>query len=372
MEADGIIDSLAERIDNEARAGFQRLLQLIEAGAAPREAIALVMDSFNGAFVEQLRGAFGELLQRIVGRDELLALPVGDVRLSEAVVANAREVSREVTTMIAQHAQGLQQARTLALRLYDGYDPKAGIRRPLEGSARGELPNALRWLTQDPPARKGLTRVVVAGQQQAAKLKTPALRAAYLEAFEAWASGAATQALHRRLDIAVREKNRFFANRIAVTELARANAAQQARELMADPSVEVVEVRINPTHPRTDICDLHARADLWGLGKGCYPKAEAPQPTYHPFCRCRLRSRPDLEAAAARESRGAAGEYLRGLGLGGAARVMGSEWRARQVMEGRPLDEALNAGRDPAYRLRRLADPAAQEYPLLPPLQPGG
>jgi hypothetical protein len=367
MEVDGVIDEVAERIDQGARAGYERLLQLIDAGMAPREAIASVMRSFNGRFVDDLRGAFSDLLQRVVGQAELLELPVGDVPLSRAIYLNSRDVSSEVAAIVRQHAAGIQQARQLALRLYDGYNAKDGVRRPLEGSARGNLPTALRWLTQDVPARKGLTQLLVRGQEQAAKLRTPALRAAYLEAFSAWRAGEGREALNRRLDVAVREKNRFFANRIAVTELARANAAQQARELMADPTVEVVEVRINPTHPRTDICDLHARADLWELGPGRYPKAKAPQPTYHPFCRCRLRSRPDLDVTAAREVPGGAAKYLRELGRGGAARVMGSQWRADQVIAGRPLDEAINAGRDPAYHLVRLGSLKAQDHPLLPP-----
>lgn len=367
METDRLIDSVAQAIDDEARRGFERLLQLIDAGVSPRDAIGDILRSFNGRFVEETRGAFTDMLQRVVGRQELLGLPIGQMPLSQAIYLHSRQVSLEVAGLVTQHAAGLQQARQLALRLYDGYDPRDGVRRPLEGSARGSLPIALRALTQDVPARRSLTRLLEHGQQQAAKLRTPALRAAYLEAFAGWKAKEGREALNRRLDVAVREKNRFFANRIAVTELARANAAQQARELMADPTVQVVEVRINPTHPRTDICDLHARADLWGLGPGRYPKARAPQPTYHPFCRCRLRSRPDLDAAAAREVPNGAAEYLRKLGPGGAARVMGSEERAFAVMQGRPVDAVINAGKDPAYHLVRLGNPGAGEYPLLQP-----
>jgi hypothetical protein len=370
METDRLIDSVAQQIDDEARRGFERLLQLIDAGVAPRDAIGEVMRSFSGRFIEEFRGAFTDLLQRVVGSSELLGLPIGDMPLSRALYLHARQVTTEVAGLVSQHAAGLQQARQLALRLFDGYDPKDGVRRPLEGSARASLPAALRSQTQDVPARRGLTRLLERGQTQAAKLRTPALRAAYLDAFNGWKAKEGREALNRRLDIAVREKNRFFANRIAVTELARANAAQQARELMADSSVQVVEVRINPTHPRADICDLHARADLWGLGPGRYPKAKAPQPTYHPFCRCRLRSRPDLEVTGAQEIPGGAAAYLRSLGPGGAARVMGSEERAFAVLQGRRVDDVVNAGKDPAYHLVRLGDPRAGDYPLLQPGKP--
>ncbi|MGB5064273.1 MAG: hypothetical protein WBQ37_10970 [Candidatus Competibacter sp.] len=37
-------------------------------------------------------------------------------------------------------------------------------------------------------------------------------------------------------------------------------------------------------HPKVDICDYHAKADLYGLGPGIYPKAAAPLPPFHPHC----------------------------------------------------------------------------------------
>ena len=104
------------------------------------------------------------------------------------------------------------------------------------------------------------------------------------EAFNAWTDGAGQDALHRKLKLAQQEKNRYFANRIAQTELARAHQARVAAEFMADETIDLLEVRINPKHPKADICDVHARANLFGLGPGCYPKARTPRPPYHSFC----------------------------------------------------------------------------------------
>ncbi len=165
--------------------------------------------------------------------------------------------------------------------------------------------------------------------------------------------------------MAQREKNRlFFANRVAQTELVRAHQAKVAAEFMADATIDVVEVRINPMHPKRDICDLHAHADLFGLGAGCYPKAQAPRPPFHPFCGCRIRSRPDLAASAARRVPMGEAAYLRGLAPDVAARVMGSRERAAAVMNGAPVADIINAGQDPAYRLLRLGDAAAVEHAL--------
>lgn len=351
-----------------ALAAFARMWKALEDGEiTPREAIRAAQAEFGGAFADALAAAFGELLGRAVGVAEVRAMPVGGLTLSRRLYLHNVETAAQALAIVRQHAQGTHQAHALAMRLYDGYNPTDDIRRPLEGAARAELPKALRVLTADPQARESLTRLVEQGQQQAARLKTKALRAAYSEALDGWASGDGADALKRRLEIAQREKNRYFASRIARTELARAHQAQVGADLMADDSIDVVQVRMNPAHPKADICDLHARADLFGLGPGCYPKARAPQPPYHPHCWCRLRSRPDLSADGARMQPGAEAAYLRSMPPEEAARVMGSKARALAVLNGKSVDEVVNAGVDPLYRLRRLGDRVAAPSSLITP-----
>ena len=92
---------------------------------------------------------------------------------------------------------------------------------------------------------------------------------------------------------------------------------------------------------------MHARANLFGLGPGCYPKARTPRPPYHSFCWCRVRSRLDLEAVGAREVPGGEVAYLRSLSPDEAGRVMGSKARAARVMDGASVEAVTNAGKDP-------------------------
>lgn len=277
-------------------------------------------------------------------------MPVGEMTLSERLYAHAQQVTNEVAALVRAHANGVHQARELSMRLYDGYSPQDGVQRPLEGRARADLPKALRTLTEDMPARRQLTALQVQGQQQAARLKSPALRAAYLEAYDAWEKGAGENALKKRLDVAAREKNRFFADRIAQTELHRAHQEQVARELMDDVDTTVVQVRLSPMHPKTDICDLHGRADLWGLGPGNYPKSEAPVPPFHPFCWCRLRSMPSLSAAGAQRVPGGEAAYLASIGPLAAARVMGAKGKAQMVLGGERAKTVADSGKPKAYR----------------------
>lgn len=114
---------------------------------------------------------------------------------------------------------------------------------------------------------------------------------------------------------------------------------------MADDTIDGVQVVVNPMHPKNDICDLHARANLWGLGPGCYPKAKAPQTPYHPFYWCALRSRTKLSAAAARRVPQGEAAYLRGLPtLSQAVEAVGSRERAQQVLDGARVDDVDQRG----------------------------
>lgn len=367
LRAAAASDGLQAAIEALARAAFARMWEMLtnDPTLSPREAVMRAQVEFGGAFSEALAEAFSELLQWSISAGQVRALPVGDIPLSRHLYLHATQTAGEVAALVRQHAQGVMQARDLSRRLYDGYNPRDGVQRPLEGRARAELPKALRSLTENMGARRELTALQVAGQKQAGRLKSAALRAAYLEAFDAWEKGASLEVLRQRLDVAQREKNRFFADRIARTELHRAHQTQVGRDLMADVDTTVVQVRMNPAHPKRDICNFHAEADLWGLGPGNYPKAQAPRPGYHPFCLCKLRSRPSLDASDARPAPMAATAYLRGLTERQAAQVLGSRERAQQALNGADPVALVDAPKAPAYRTIRLGEPAALDHPLM-------
>jgi len=354
-------------IDALALAAFEKMWRTLvdNPDADPQAVIKAAQAEFGGAFADALAAAFSDLLQRSIGVDEVRALPVGDISLSRHLYLHNVTTAAEVLALVREHAKGVLQARDLSLALYDGYSPEDGVQRPLEGRARAELPKALRSLTEDMQARRELTALQVRGQQQAARVKSSGLRAAYEEAFSAWQDGAGAEALQRRLEVAQREKNRFFADRIAQTELARAHQSQVAREMMDDEATTVVQVRMNPAHPRTDICDLHATADLWGLGLGCYPKEKAPVPPFHPFCWCRVRIRPSLDARDAVRAPNGDADYLRRLGEDKAAEVMGSRERAARVLGGESARSVRDEGVPMQYRLRTLRQAAEQGHALV-------
>lgn len=84
------------------------------------------------------------------------------------------------------------------------------------------------------------------------------------------------------------QKSRYVAQRIIRTETARAYADGFVAKLDADDDVVAVRLKLSTRHPVFDICDFFADADMYGLGKGVYPKDKAPPIPLHPHCMCRL------------------------------------------------------------------------------------
>jgi hypothetical protein len=92
----------------------------------------------------------------------------------------------------------------------------------------------------------------------------------------------------KAIQVAIEEKSRYAAERIARTEAARAWADGFFAEALADKDVSAFRWRLSSRHPVFDVCDLYAKSDMFGLGAGVFPKAQVPPLPAHPHCLCRL------------------------------------------------------------------------------------
>lgn len=353
-----------------AEAAFAELLARINAGETSREAIAAIQARFSGKYAKALARQFTALLGEFIGVGQVKALTIGKVKLSSRLYENETEVTAAVRRTIVAHAKGMAEARTLALQLFEGYGFKGGA-DPLK--VKAALPKYLAEVLRD--AEFGAAFKPLARRISQSVAKTEALKAAYMQALETVIEGKGADRLARALRVAQFEQNRYFANRIAQTELHRADTRRIAADVIADGQLEAVQIVTSATHPREDICDLHAKVDKWSLGPGVYPKAQAPQPPFHPFCRCLIRKRYDVRAAGAQEVPGADRDWLRDSGNGAA--IMGSRDKLAQVLGGRGVENVLNDGKDPLYHVRRLGDPPERgitarkgKAPIVPPAAP--
>lgn len=333
---------VSAEIERLSKQALDDVLARIRRGETPRDAIEAALAAFRGLYYVLIAQALSEILKASIGVARVKSWPVGRVMLSQRLYAHHRAISLAAASTIAAHLKGPHSARVLAKTLYDGYDFKPDTLKVVAA-----LPKYLR---------------VEFDRARAARLKTPALRAAYLEAIRKAEAGAGMEELGKRLNVALQERNRFFANRIARTELHRAHTDQQARELMAQERIQYVQYRMSSKHPKVDQCDAMALVDRYGLGPGVFPKADAPRPPLHPFCLCDLspmialdpKLKPKFNPKAERA-------YLAGLPPEQAARVAGSRDRLQRALDGESLESLYNAGQDDLYQWKRVGDvvPAA-------------
>lgn len=339
-------DQTSEAIDQLARRAYEELLRRIRAGETPRAAAEAALAAFRGPYYQQVADALSAILKESLGPAAIKAWPVGKVKLSQALYAWHRAISSAAAATVNAHLQGLHSARELAKTLYEGYDFKPDT---LKVVAR--LPRYLR---------------VEFDRAKAAALKTPALRAAYLQAIQAAEAGAGQAKLEQALKVAFYERNRYYANRIARTEIHRAQAAQTARDILAEPEIGFVQIVLSSKHPKVDICDLHAKLDAYERGPGVYPKAEAPLPPFHPHCFCLIRPLLSIEPNRPVKARAnAAQAYLKSLPAAEARQVMGGKERLRRVLEdGESIEDVVNTNVDPLYHAKRMGDALGPVVPI--------
>ena len=349
-----LIAATAAGLDNDLRVAFDNLLQRISNGEEPRAATEAVMLAFSGQYAQVMRTALAGIMANAIGDASPVPITTSAIQLSARLYAQAPAVSGIVATIVSNHQQGFQDARALTLQLFEGYGFRPPAQEPLKISPRNPvLPKYLRDLVRDPALGTALQRHFA--KAQAASLKTGNLQAAYLEALDAIEQGKGQQALEKKLQTAFYEKVRYYAQRIAQTELHRNYMQREARLLLDDADVEYVQIRRSSgkrSHGRC-ICDLMAGSDKYGLGPGVYPKREAPMPTFHPWCRCQIVSRLDLTGRKTPQERGGADAYfLRKLGQGIAAQVMGSQAKAQAVLDGAEAVDVHNARVADVYKVR--------------------
>jgi hypothetical protein len=387
------------QIRQAAFAAYDRIIQAIISGQDARGAIsnelinAAISKStgeFERDFYESFSSALSEVLSRSIGSEQVNNLAVGETTLSNSLYHSLYEVQATTKAALQLHVAGVMQARGLALALYSGYGIEAqegrdpilsivgkmgGFRAPgnpsymagpwghlndeqlltrVRSVLRTNHPRrefmALHEIMRDPFAKANLERIYKS--IQAGGLKTPALRAAYLQRITAWATHDAGRVRDNAVRVAYEEKCRYFANRIGLTELHKSYSEALARDYSDDESIKYVQVRAAPGHV-IDVCDIHLQANPTGLGKGIYLKGKCPVPPYHPHCFCKMLNREDVELDKPGQ-RSSSRDFLNSLDEKEAARVVGSRAKLARVQSGEPIMEVLNEGKPDAYKTKTI------------------
>ena len=162
---------------------------------------------------------------------------------------------------------------------------------------------------------------------------------AYTQVVDACYSGNA-KALDKAINVAVNERTRYYAERIARTETAKAWYDGFIVRAKADSDVVAFRWNLSSRHPVYNICNLYAYADLYGLDAGIYPMDAVPSIPVHPHCMCMLSEvyKGEVDASQSKDNAKKGGEeWLDGLssierkqllGVKGAeAYSKGADWR---------------------------------------------
>lgn len=131
------------------------------------------------------------------------------------------------------------------------------------------------------------------------------------------------------------------AKRVMRTEINRAHSGAYQRGAAADPDSIGTQFLLSPRHPRVDICDMHARANLYGLGDGVYPHGRSPLPAHPNTLSFEVVKYRDEVTAADRAGRQSVDEFL--------GTVPGKD---RKGILGVNKNEAFEAGKLPATQVR--------------------
>ena len=217
-----------------------------------------------------------------------------DLTLSKRLYRRSSTIRNEVADTIKQALKTNKTVKGLAKSIFDGYG-KGGI------IPEASIPKFLSKLSDinisgeaTPEAKRKERELLRSVKGKIARLDTPYVRAAYNEVAAAVEDGNETR-LQKAIYNATQEKARYHAERIARTENARAYADGQMNRFLDDDDIVAFQWKLSSRHPRYDICDFYANADLYGLGKGVYPKDKFPRLPAHPHCMCHIKPLTELD-----------------------------------------------------------------------------
>lgn len=249
----------------------------------------------------------------------------------------------------------------LSRKIYDGYGYGKKINQAdLPKYLKQLLSAGRKALGDDPKAIDDYRRLLRQVERRASRLKTPGLNAAYSELVKAAKEGK-DKAIARAVQTAMEERSRYYAERIARTEIARAWADGFYAKTLDDEDVIAYKWKLSSNHPAYDICDFHTKANLYGLGAGVYPKNKMPRYPAHPHCRCRLVEVFDgeLDGKTERDSVHDDGQkFLESLTPTEQRNLLGVDGRDRW-RKGEPWEQHLTnwqAHENPRSRIKKMAN----------------
>lgn len=281
--------------DKAIKAFDAEIKRLLKTGKTPKEAVNEayklypVMKIMQGEIEPQLigemkRGGAVGIAKPLLKKASTAVWAADGLTLSKRTTQGAKEVTKQAASVIAEAVKKGQTIQKAALALFDGY----GYGHTLPEQ---DIPDFLKQLTHIAKAKDyggaEFHKTMRAVERNLKKLNAQGLKAAYTQVKNAVLSGNEKR-IEKAVYTATQERARYFARRIARTEMARAYNDGFIAKWAADEDCVAFKWKMSTAHPFCDICDMYAEADLYGMGPGIFPKDKVPKLPVHPNCMCHL------------------------------------------------------------------------------------
>lgn len=345
------------KTDKTIKAFEKEIKRLLKEGKTAKEAVKgaykkyPVMKTLEKELQKQLeeemkRGA-GEEMPITAIHDALSRVWSPDnLTLSERTTKGGKEITAQAASIIAEAIKKGKSVQKTALALFDGYG--YGHVLPTQ-----DIPEFMKKLTEigritdykGQEFHKTLREV----ERQLKRVNVQGMKIAYGKIKEAIETGNEKK-INKAVYVATQERTRYFARRIARTELARAYGDGAMAKWENDEDCVAFQWKLSTGHPFCDICDLYAHADLHGMGPGIFPKDKVPRLPAHPNCMCHLR--PVMEGSKLlqgeeKEQIDKGGmAYIKGLGKYEQERLLGVHGRLEVLKKGNWIEKARGYSND--------------------------
>ena len=313
-----------------------------------KRSLSQMIDDELKNYNESVKGLIEAKMYEILGgfyfENTNREIAVTPVLLSDMLYKNAKDVSRTTTKILSEAIRANKTIGDLARELYESYGYRE--KEPLDLIDKYALP---KYIKNELTRPKNIKKVM----KQIEKLKTKPLRIAYKNIFREL-DKMSYEGLQKALYVATQEKARYYANRIAQTEIHRASMSKWAKEMLEDDEVEFVKYRLSTAHKIKDICDFYANLDM-GYGKGIIPKKEMRTLPLHPHCSCvydpyyrKVKGKRKPWKQAVKDTMSQFSEYEQ-------RQILGSKDMLARFKKGEDIEKIFNILR-PKYPIRKYVD----------------
>jgi len=298
------------------------------------------MSAYNEAVTPIIMDGVYSQLNSSFSSDALPDVVLTEPKLSDMLYRNSKKVSAESLAILNDGVRSKKPIKQMAMKLYDGY----GFNDKEILDVKKKLPLYLRRELKNDKVSKELIIYVD-------NIKTKPLKTALKDIISKM-DDVNKIGLGKALKVALEEKSRYYAKRIADTEHHRAANLARAKDYLDDEEVEFVKHSMSSQHPILDICDYYDKLDS-GYGKGIYKKESAVALPHHPHCRCRYHAHYDKVKKTSVKN--PEKETLERFSIHDRRAILGSHDKLKRFYDGESLTDIFNSSR-PKYPIKSYGE----------------